>query len=258
MLACEGCVNKSLYFLTIAKDLSMPPQLAHSHLPHWLCWAHNFDWLSSAVCLTSFFLSPTPHLFLHRMKNWIRSTPAFWKKNGPQSSDYKRRFVGFFPPQRRLVGIEVLWIGRDLTVDPLLTLNESLPKKAWTSLLMYNNLWRIVTVTNLKVITLSLFVFAPFGRSPDIFQYASLSASSPFICASLLWAGYGTWIQTEWSQGRDHFGWACLPEAWPERVDPTPTRKVCVEWPPQSSHPSHLPPSLQRDGVRFRGRNNKG
>lgn len=34
-------------------------------------------------------------LLFHRMKNWIKSTLAFWKKNGPLSFDYKRRFVFF-------------------------------------------------------------------------------------------------------------------------------------------------------------------
>lgn len=76
---------------------------------------HNmlFTDYAKPTILTFFasFSDTPPHTFLPRMKNWIRSTLAFWKKNGPQSSDYKRRFVRFFffsPPQRKLVGIVVL------------------------------------------------------------------------------------------------------------------------------------------------------
>lgn len=50
--------------------------------------------LSSWLWL-AFFVSDIL-LLLYRMKNWIRSMQASWKKSGPQSSDYKRRFVGFF------------------------------------------------------------------------------------------------------------------------------------------------------------------
>lgn len=33
--------------------------------------------------------------FVTRMKNWIRSMQVSWKRNGLQSSDYRKRFVHF-------------------------------------------------------------------------------------------------------------------------------------------------------------------
>lgn len=84
------------FFLTIAKDLGVSP----ADLPP----AGLTDYAESTTLIGS-LLDVSCLFLLHRMKNWIRSTLAFWKRNGPQLSDYKRRFVWCSPPQRILVGI---------------------------------------------------------------------------------------------------------------------------------------------------------
>lgn len=95
-MVCEGCVNNSLFVLTTAKDLGVSPaDLPPTGLTD---YAESTTLIGSLLDVSCLFL-------LARMKSWIRSTLAFWKRNGLQLSDYKRRFVWCFPPQRILVGI---------------------------------------------------------------------------------------------------------------------------------------------------------
>ena len=175
---------------------------------------------------------------------------AFWKRNGPQSSDYKRRFVEFFLAQRMLVGIVVLWIVCDITAVSAVNTERKSIKERKELIQLY-----VICLKHRLHQTNPMFYELHEMKHMCTFLHTFLFAVNLYL---YIRTGDGTRIQTEWGEGRDHPWWARNSEAWPQRVDPTPTRKVRAEWPPQSSHPRHLPPSLQCHGVGLWGCNNKG
>lgn len=57
-------------------------------------------------------------------------------------------------------------------------------------------------------------------------------------------SGDGVGVKAERSKGGNDTWGICWPEEGPQGVDPPPSRKICFEWAPCSSHTSHIPPRV--------------
>ena len=90
MRVAEGCVRLAIMVGQVnyesSQRLCMEP--GHQAPPPHAAKAKPRD-VIGFPCLSVLTLCPP----IHRTKKWIKSMQAYWKRNGPQSSDYRKRFV---------------------------------------------------------------------------------------------------------------------------------------------------------------------